>query len=215
MKHLSHLVFAVALLGLVAAAVQPARADTIDPTIQAGVASTLPATLPTGATTATETSNTFTDYYNPTTSVTNYLAYYLNDTSSTWTDMTIVAVDGGSTNQSHSYTNEAFNSSLFPTGTAAAFSTITAANPDSGNGGTLVTFAQSGGTGVAPGDYLVIRYNNWIADTDPYNFSFTMSTAESEGVPEPSSIALLGIGLLALFGLAELAKRRKAGIAVA
>jgi hypothetical protein len=215
MKHLNRLVFAMAVLVLAAIAVQSARADAVDdPTIEAGVITTLPGTLPAGSTVATETSLTFSTSYN-TSAGTNYLAFYLNDTGTTWTDMTIIATAGGSTSQSHTYTNEAFESSLFPTGTTAAFSVLgTATSP--ANGGTPITFEQSGGTGVAPGDYLVIRYNNWPTSEPDSTFAFTMSTAaEDAAAPEPSSGAFLGVGLLTLFGLVGFAKYRKAGIAVA
>jgi hypothetical protein len=215
MKRVNGLLFAVAVLGLVAGAVQPARADAVDdPTIEAGVITTLPGTLPAGSTVAAETSLTFSDSYN-TSAGTNYLAFYQNETGMTWTDMTIIAIAGGSTSQSHTYTNETFEPSLFPTGTTAAFGTLgTAASP--ANGGTPITFEQSGGTGVAPGDYLVIRYNNWPTARPDSTFAFTMSTAAEDAVaPEPSSGALLAIGLLALFGLVGFAKYCKAGIAVA
>ncbi|MGA8368411.1 MAG: PEP-CTERM sorting domain-containing protein [Candidatus Acidiferrales bacterium] len=214
MKPFSGLVFAMAVLGLAVGVVQPARADSVDdPTIQAGVYSGTP---PGGSVIKTETSDTFT--YTDTNSSPN-LVYFLNDVpNTTWTDMTIVAVAGGSTSSSHTYSNETFNSSLFAAGTTAAFGTIVPANPAGPvSGAPPVTFVDdSGGTsaGVAPGEYLVIRFNNWPTDPDS-TFTFTMSTPASETAPEPSSSSLLGIGLLALFGLAGFAKRRKAGIAIA
>ncbi|MFZ3200957.1 MAG: hypothetical protein WA175_07390 [Candidatus Acidiferrales bacterium] len=211
MKRLNRLVFAVAVLGLVAGAVQSARADSVDdPTIEAGVFSGTP---PGGSVIVTETSVTFSS--TDTNSSPN-LVYYLNETSSTWTDMTLVATVGGSDTASHTYTNETFNSSLFATGTTAAFGTLVAATPSPADGGAMVTFTDdSGGTakGVAPGEYLVIRYNNWPTDPDS-TFAFTMSTEVSEA-SEPSSIGLLAIGLLALFGLVGFEKRRKSGIAIA
>lgn len=211
MKRLSRLVFAVAVLGFVAVAVRPVLADSIDPdpTIEAGVI----ATLPGGATAITETSDTWT-YSN--TDSSPYLVYFKDSTGVTWSDMTIVAVAGGSSSTSHTYTDETFNSSLFATGTTAAFSTLVAANPPGPvTGAPPVTFEQSGGTGVAAGDYLVIRLNNWPTNPDS-TFTFTMSTpTEDARVPEPSSGALLSIGLLALFGLVGFTKCRKAGIAVA
>jgi hypothetical protein len=51
------------------------------------------------------------------------------------------------------------------------------------------------------------------SSTDPdYQLNFVALDATS--APEPSSIALLGIGLLALFGLAGLARRRADGVQV-
>ena len=198
-------------------AAQSARADVIDdPTIEVAVTSTLPSPLPAGATTATETLTTFSDSYN-TSAGTNYLAFYLNSSGQTWSDITVVGVEGGKHSSSHSFTNDPFNSSDFANcpGCSAAYSITDAASLSTANGGTPVTYADSGGVGVAPGQYLVIRYNNWVTSGPDSTFTITMSTPASEAAPETSSIALLAAGLLSLLGLGVFAKRRRAGLAVA
>jgi hypothetical protein len=131
---------------------------------------------------------------------TNYVAYFLNDSGSTWSDMTIVATVGGSTGSSHAFTNEVFQSSNFATGTTAAFTTIDPATPGTANGGQMVTYEDSDGTGVADGQYLAIRFNNFptAGQTTPdTSFAFSMSTPATDA-PEPSSVLLLMSGLAGL-----------------
>ena len=68
------------------------------------------------------------------------------------------------------------------------------------NGGQLVTYEDSDGTGVANGQYLAIRFNNFptAGQTTPdTSFAFTMSTPATD-TPEPSSVLLLMSGLAGL-----------------
>jgi len=197
MKRLKFPVFAALVLLVTGAfAAQSALADDTDPKIDLG-----------SSTTGSGSAENYVWTYAP--GVNNGGAgttiSFQNTSGTTWTSLDIVA-------------DYSTNGHTFTCGTTTVFTTSNCVSPNMPpTTATTASFDFSGGTGVAAGDYLVFTWTNWNSNSGsgPPTFNFTANDGGPTDVPEPSSIALLAIGLLTLFGLGGFARLRRTGIAFA
>jgi hypothetical protein len=199
MKPVHGLLIAAAAVLLATVAVRPVRADDIDPTVFVGGSTT--ALNGSGFSTITEGGDSWT--YKPATggdTNTTWLSFE-NTSSSAWTALTIVATMDSTSG--HSFTCD---TTPFPVvaGGSPAFSSCTDGTPTS----TTETYTFTGGS-IGVDDYLVFDWNSFPTGSGDLSFAFNATPAAT---PEPSSFALLGIGLIALLGLAGFVKRRQAGL---
>jgi hypothetical protein len=183
MKCFRCFVFAAAVLVLGVVAARPVLADDI----------TDPAITLSSSTTGPGASETFSWVFAP--GATDGTISFENTSGVTWTSIEIV---GDYSTSGHTFTCNV--------GTTFNTCPTVAVTP------TTATFDYSGGTGVASGSYLSFQWINWNTNSGSSipTFDFTANGGGSTGVPEPSSIALLAVGLFTLFGLVKIGNRRKA-----
>jgi hypothetical protein len=199
MKSVQAILIALAAILLGTFAVQSARADDIDPTVFIGTSST--PLNGSGLSTIGETTGSFN--YLPSSGGNTNLTYlsFQNNSGAAWTGLTVVATMDSTSG--HLFTCD---TSPFPVVAGAqAFSSCTDGTPTA----TTETYTFTTGS-IGAGDYLVFDWNNFPTGGSGLSFAFNATAT-----PEPSSIAMLGIGLIALFGLVGFAKRRQARLVAA
>jgi hypothetical protein len=182
------------LLGLFA--VQPARADVVlddplDPAIINGYSASL-----IGINGGTQTTNSW--FYGYTTESGGTVSVsFLNNTGADWTTLDIVA--HYTNTGAHTFTARVSPSTAnLPAGATTAFNAGSATILTSDT----VAFSFSGPPAVPMGDYLVFAFTNWNSDSGSAltGFDFKVNGGDPPSVPEPSTLLLLGSGLLGLVG---------------
>jgi hypothetical protein len=191
MKRLSGVILAGAVLLIGAVAARPVLADDVDPTD--------PVITLSSSTTGPGAAETFTWVYTPTavpggSDGTSGTISFENTSGVTWTSIQVLA--------DYSTTGHTFSGA-----TTTAFTGQGSSIPTTL---TTATFTFLGGTGVPNDDYLVFQWTNWNLNSGSSLpiFNFTANGGGSTGVPEPSSVALLAVGLFALLGFAGFQRNR-------
>ncbi len=197
----------MAILLFIVCGAGPMRADTIDdPAITPGDSATL-----IGTDGGAQTSNVW-SLSTVVQDTGSHSVSFLNGTGSPWSSIEIVA--NYTDTAAHTFTCYEYPSvANLPAGATNPFSVCP--DPTTGNGmvtASTVTFNLSGGTGVAIGDYFVLTYTNWNTNGSPhsvlssFDFSANGGAPTSAPVPEPTTILLVGSGLV---GLAQRRRLKK------